>query len=84
MIIRNSLGHGVAAAAVFYGEGSNMNAECNALLDGLHLIISHGLGLSHIFIESDSQILVQMVLKKAAIPWKLQKKMEQIWGILNS
>ena len=83
MVLGNSAGQVVLAAAAFYGEGSNMNAECRALLDGLKLVLKHDLGMHQFLIESDSQILVQMVLKKVKVPWRLKNIMDQIWQMLG-
>ena len=47
-----------------------MQAECRALLDGLKLILQHSLEEYQIVIESDSQVLVQMVLGRAEVPWR--------------
>ena len=35
-------------------------------------------------IESDSQVLVQMVLGKAEIPWKLRRVLGEIWELLGA
>ncbi|CAK9157759.1 unnamed protein product [Ilex paraguariensis] len=55
----------VFAAVAFYRPGSNMRVECRALLDGLKMILSNDLEGHQFWIESDSQVLVQMVLGQA-------------------
>ena len=50
----------------------------------LKLIKQHGLEEHQILIESDSQVLVQMVLRKVMVPWRLQIFLEQIWQLLDS
>ncbi|CAK9168193.1 unnamed protein product [Ilex paraguariensis] len=42
----------------------DLKVECKALLDGFNLIMQHGLEGHQILIESDSQVLVQMVFGK--------------------
>lgn len=79
MVVRDCKGQLVtAAAAAFYGVGSNMMAECLALLDGLTLIRQNGLEGHHFLIESDSQVLVQMVMGNAVVPWRLKGLLDQI------
>ena len=68
MILRNSKGHVVLATAAFYGIGSNMMAECMAMLDGLKLTRQYGLENNQFLVEFDSKMLVQMVLGKVEIP----------------
>ncbi|CAK9155363.1 unnamed protein product [Ilex paraguariensis] len=69
MILRDSKGHVLLAAAAAYGIGSNMKAECLALLDALKMIMHHGLGTSQLVLESDSQVLVNVALGVVEVPW---------------
>ncbi|CAK9185270.1 unnamed protein product [Ilex paraguariensis] len=83
MILRDSKGHVLLAAAAAYGIGSNMKAECLALLDALKMIMHHGLGTSQLVLESDSQVLVNVALGVVEVPWRLSIYMEQILDILE-
>ncbi|CAK9188037.1 unnamed protein product [Ilex paraguariensis] len=71
VVVRNQEGIFVLAGDCFYGEGLNMRGEGMALLDGLRMYRSFGLEGYKLLIESDSQILVQMVLGRIEIPWSL-------------
>ncbi|CAK9168458.1 unnamed protein product [Ilex paraguariensis] len=75
---------GASKGSTFFGMGSNMQAECYALLDGLKMILRHSLEGYRILIESDSQALVDMEERKVGVPWKYQKVMDQIWRTASS
>ncbi|CAK9149897.1 unnamed protein product, partial [Ilex paraguariensis] len=60
MINRDLEGHLLVAASSFYERGINTQVECMALLQGLKLIFRCNWESYQIYIESDSQILVQM------------------------
>ncbi|CAK9175763.1 unnamed protein product, partial [Ilex paraguariensis] len=83
MVVRNSNGLIVVAAASFYDRGSNMLAECKALLEGIKLFLRHDLMNYQLLIESDSQVLVGMVLGKVKVPWKYKQFIDDICGILH-
>ncbi|CAK9187489.1 unnamed protein product, partial [Ilex paraguariensis] len=83
MVIKNSKGHVVLAAATYYEMGSNMLAECRAMLDGLQLIRKYGMEDFHFLLESVSKVLVQMILGQAEVPWRVKSILEKIWNLLH-
>lgn len=56
-ILRDHTGSMIAAFSNFYGDGSNMTAEANALKDGLMLCAQLNLQIN--IVESDSLVAVQ-------------------------
>ncbi|CAK9134351.1 unnamed protein product [Ilex paraguariensis] len=60
-----------------------MLAECKALLEGIKMFLRHDLMNYQLLIESDSQVLVGMVLGKVKVPWKCKQFIDDICGILH-
>ncbi|CAK9170156.1 unnamed protein product [Ilex paraguariensis] len=69
MVVRDSSGQMILATSV--------------LLDGLQMVRQNRLEEKQLMIESDSQILVQMVLGKVGVPWRIKGILEQIWQELK-
>ena len=76
MVVRDHWGKLILAAAFSYGNCSNMEAELRALSDGLVLLERYNLLGYKIQIETDSEVMVRMVLKGHHRAWKF-------WGLLR-
>ncbi|CAK9179598.1 unnamed protein product [Ilex paraguariensis] len=61
MVVRNECGGVVLAASFFYGVCSNMAAEFKAMMDGLSMLVRGGLSVYHVWIESDSLVVVNTI-----------------------
>ncbi|CAK9133845.1 unnamed protein product [Ilex paraguariensis] len=55
-----------------------MEAESRAMLDGLILLEDYGLSVYSFIIESDSQVLLDMLSGKIKVPWRLRELTNQI------
>ncbi|XP_070055486.1 uncharacterized protein [Nicotiana tomentosiformis] len=75
-IIRDNVRFFVLAYAGYYGESSNNLAEAKAILHGLNLCISRGFW--HIIMESDSQLMVNLINNKMKAPWQIKDIIDQI------
>ncbi|CAK9143469.1 unnamed protein product [Ilex paraguariensis] len=60
-----------------------MEAEMRALLDGLCRLLDYSLDVYPILIESDSQILVDMVNHTFEPPWRCKTLLNKILAILG-
>ena len=60
-----------------------MESEAKALLNGLQLLLDFGLEVYPILIESDSQILVEMVQQQHISSWKLWHLSQEIFSKLS-
>ncbi|KAK1269603.1 hypothetical protein QJS04_geneDACA008288 [Acorus gramineus] len=56
--------------------------EYKAILQGIRLVVSHG--LSRVLIESDSSTVVAWILGKGRVPWKAFQVHYELWSILAS
>ena len=84
MVLRNSEGMILSNQSCYYVQGSNMVAECLALLDGLQLVKEQNFGNCKVCIESDSQVLIKMVRREVEWPWKLWDNLSKIVRLLES
>ncbi|XP_012842406.1 PREDICTED: uncharacterized protein LOC105962639 [Erythranthe guttata] len=64
-----STGNVVQEFSHFYGKGSLLFAEAQAILDGL--IICQELGVEELIFESDSKLVLDMILNKATVAWEI-------------
>lgn len=69
------------AAAYYYGVATNMEAELNALLDGLSQC--HLINIKDLIIETDSLTLSSAVQCKASLPWKCLNMLHYIWHLMK-
>ncbi|CAK9166868.1 unnamed protein product [Ilex paraguariensis] len=60
----------VLAGSYYYGTCSNMEVEVLALLDGLLLVKDYGLEVYPLIIETDTQVLVDLIKQNAKWSWK--------------
>lgn len=67
-VIRDEMGNAIVLFSYYYGEGTIMEAEYMALIDGLELCTS--MGLSELDVESDSQVLVMAICIQDNSSWK--------------
>jgi ribonuclease HI len=79
-IINNDKGEWLAKKALSINPTSNNLAELNAL-KGLLLCIH--LGVSNIYIEGDSQIVLNAIRKKSTPNWVLNSKLEDIINLMT-
>ncbi|KAK1303168.1 hypothetical protein QJS10_CPB11g00924 [Acorus calamus] len=56
--------------------------EYKAIIQGLRLVVSHG--LSRVLIESDSSIAIAWILGKGRVPWKAFRVHHELRSILAS
>ncbi|KAL3513306.1 hypothetical protein ACH5RR_026023 [Cinchona calisaya] len=68
-IFRTSMGIPMACFAQSFGFASNIEVESLALLEGIHLYLDKH--QSPIIVVTDCQILCDMILGKARVPWSL-------------
>lgn len=78
-IIRDHNGNFLIAYADFYGYSNNNMAEAKSLAQGLNICLEEG--YSSVIIESDSQVIIDMINNKMKIPWQMQ---QIISNIINS
>lgn len=74
--LRDSLGKLIFTFSAYFGIGSNISAECIALLTGL--LICEKMQVKQTTIRSDSHALINFVEGKAAIPWILRPLFRKI------
>lgn len=67
-LLRDCAGVVLHAQSDFYGPGTSFYAEATCLLRGLQVCAT--LGFTSVLVESDSQVLVDMVHKNATWPWR--------------
>ncbi|CAK9173003.1 unnamed protein product, partial [Ilex paraguariensis] len=70
VVLRNEWGQMVLAGSYYYGTCSNMEVEVLALLDGLLLVKDYGLEVYPLIIETDTQVLVDLIKQNAKWSWK--------------
>nr|XP_009790904.1 PREDICTED: uncharacterized protein LOC104238278 [Nicotiana sylvestris]XP_016458774.1 PREDICTED: uncharacterized protein LOC107782404 [Nicotiana tabacum] len=75
-VIRNDAGDMVGAFSEFYGNCSNNMAEAKAMLKGI--ILRKDKFSGHITVETDSQLLVNIINNNARPPWEIKGIMEKI------
>ena len=75
-IINNEAGHWIAKLASPLPPVTNNVAELEALEKGLKLC--HKLGLSKIFIEGDSQVVLNAIRQKSTPNWVLNSKLREV------
>ena len=71
-IIRNSNGDLIAAFSNFYGHTSNIVSEFFAIWDGLDLCFNMNLDLEKVVIESNSKVLVEMLMHGVCNLWQIK------------
>lgn len=75
-VIKDSFGKILVAFSYFFGERTNMVAECMALMESSCLCQEHG--FNHVEVELDSQVLVRMLNSEVATPWKIMEAIAKI------
>ncbi|CAK9177430.1 unnamed protein product [Ilex paraguariensis] len=83
VLVRNEWGGKVLAASFYYGVCTNMAAEFKAMLDGLNMLMSYGLEGFHVFIESDSLVVVNTIKGLFQCAWPYLGIMEKIMKLLD-
>ncbi|KAL2491819.1 Uncharacterized protein Adt_27447 [Abeliophyllum distichum] len=78
-IIRDSSGQCIRAFFSFYGDCTILEAELRAILDGL--ILAQRLGLSVLWVESDSTLAINCITKGGG-PWHIQATLRHIRHLL--
>lgn len=76
MVIRDYSGEVIAAKAVFFGSGTSLFAELQALYVGMCECLR--LGLTKVLIESDSKLVVDMLTSKSTWPWQHYSILRQL------
>lgn len=79
-VLRDNKGDLIIAYENYYGVDSSVYAETRAVLDGLRL--AKGKNISHLWIELDYLLLVEMLNGDAAIPWFLTYIFREIHSLL--
>lgn len=74
-VIRNHCGDVLQAFSSFYGLCTNMEAEANALLEGIKLC--NALGFGQVLAETDSQALLQAITCNEQ-PWRIDHQIAEI------
>ena len=62
---------------MYLGDETSLQAEAKALLIGLKLCVQRGF-IDNLIIESDSMMLVRILLEKCRCPWSVRGEVEQI------
>ncbi|KAL2497408.1 Uncharacterized protein Adt_22958 [Abeliophyllum distichum] len=78
-IIRDSSGQCIRAFFSFYGDCTILEAELRAILDGI--ILAQRLGLSVLWVESDSTLAIHCIIKGGG-PWHIQATLRHIRHLL--
>ncbi|KAL2527183.1 Uncharacterized protein Adt_12237 [Abeliophyllum distichum] len=78
-IIRDSSGQCIRAFFSFYGDCTILEAELRAILDGI--ILAQRLGLSVLWVESDSTLAIHCITKGGG-PWHIQATLRHIRHLL--
>ncbi|KAL2505032.1 RNase H domain-containing protein [Abeliophyllum distichum] len=78
-IIRDSSGQCIRAFFSFYGDCTILEAELRAILDGI--ILAQRLGLSVLWVESDSTLAIHCITKGGG-PWNIQATLRHIRHLL--
>ncbi|KAL2506336.1 Uncharacterized protein Adt_21957 [Abeliophyllum distichum] len=78
-IIRDSSGQCIRAFFSFYGDCTILEAELRAILDGI--ILAQRLGLSVLWVESDSTLAIHCITKGGG-PWHIQATIRHIRHLL--
>ncbi|KAL2462289.1 RNase H domain-containing protein [Abeliophyllum distichum] len=78
-IIRDSSGQCIRAFFSFYGDCTILEAELRAILDGI--ILAQRLGLSVLWVESDSTLAIHCITKGGE-PWHIQATLRHIRHLL--
>ncbi|KAL2497433.1 Uncharacterized protein Adt_22983 [Abeliophyllum distichum] len=78
-IIRDSSGQCIRVFFSFYGECTILEAELRAILDGI--ILAQRLGLSVLWVESDSTLAIHCIIKGGG-PWHVQATLRHIRHLL--
>ncbi|KAL2466229.1 RNase H domain-containing protein [Abeliophyllum distichum] len=78
-IIRDSSGQCIRAFFSFYGNCTILEAELRAILDGI--ILAQRLGLSVLWVESDSTLAIHCITKGGG-PWHIQATIRHIRHLL--
>ncbi|XP_077249428.1 uncharacterized protein LOC143888931 [Tasmannia lanceolata] len=79
-VIRDHNAKIILAFSLYYEIGSNMVAESRALLDGLRCCSAFK--VPKIIVESDSKVLIDLILSKGQIPWAIQYLWKEIQNLL--
>lgn len=69
-----------AAKAIFFGLGTSLFAELQALSSGLAFCLE--LGFDMVDIESDSKLLVDMLSSRASWPWRHYLVLQRLAAML--
>ncbi|XP_012832645.1 PREDICTED: uncharacterized protein LOC105953521 [Erythranthe guttata] len=80
-LIRDSNGKAIRGFSNFYGKGSLIFAEAQAIIDGLTLCWE--MGFEQITLESDSKLVVDMIYNKVSIAWEIQYLITRIHHLLK-
>lgn len=81
-ILQDNGGKLIWAQTDGYGIQSNMVAETRALLQGVKRCLAEG--NTHVDLEMDSFILMQIVKKEVDIPWLVIYEIRELWSCLSS
>ncbi|KAL2471104.1 Uncharacterized protein Adt_39240 [Abeliophyllum distichum] len=79
-IIKDSSGQCIRAFFSFYGDCTILEAELRAILDGI--ILAQRLGLSVLWVESDSTLAIHCITKGGG-PWHIQATIRHIRHLLS-
>ncbi|KAF5191361.1 Ribonuclease h domain [Thalictrum thalictroides] len=80
-ILRDHQGRHMANFFNFYGEGTNNQAECRAILDGLTICKTMDITDIQIHIHTDSRMAMQWCTRQLKPPWHLKVWLRRIWTI---
>lgn len=80
-LVRDSKGHVLLAFSHYYGVAQSITAEVRAILDGLRYCLASGIHVN--YIESDSQIVVNVLKNQSVVPWRISHWIEEIKQILS-
>ncbi|CAK9150208.1 unnamed protein product, partial [Ilex paraguariensis] len=83
VVLRNEWGQMVLAGSYYYGTCSHMEVEVLALLDGLLLVKDYGLEVYPLIIETDTQVLVDLIKQNDKWSWKFWALSQKIFSILQ-
>lgn len=84
-VLQDEGGRVIFAFSESYNNVSVLYAEFHAMLIGVEMCWSRG--LSSVQVESDSMILVQILLGKVGVPFKvrpLHQRLQRFWGCIGS
>ncbi|KAL3498349.1 hypothetical protein ACH5RR_041081 [Cinchona calisaya] len=80
-ILKDHLGNHISGFAKYIGVGSNLKVEAQKLLLGLQKCLeSHH---THVMIDADSQVPINLLTGAASIPWHLDSITRRIMGLLH-